>query len=406
MSVCEGSFVNYADSQSYKLSGSSTIVVSFCSKVSAVYEILKAFPNSKLFVVSKCGRRFPYTNISVDNVGRVDYSFLTYITRQYDDLSDTTLFIKDSWKRQHKDNLFSHIPHASLGDMMIGKRGFECWFQYMIWHDCRVLDTFQIQKYNKPWDSSTMRGVFKSRYTSFYEFHNRFTTRWKKAYNCPVCYGGVFAARKERIRHVPLASWKMLHKALERGNNIEESHFVERLWAMLLSDPLAPQIDRHMKSKTKLYSLVENGAHHTTGVLRSCLAPPHHKKTLFIILMLGGDVHSPNFSRPSCAPECDCVVYATRHIDATTKCKLIVRPQWTPMSFLRYTTPRITNSYNLISLSDGYRDCKFDQPCWNCIWSTIDIHALKRNHLNRILSSHCGRLCEVSCFGMLAQPSQ
>lgn len=401
MSVCERSFVKYADLQSYKPSRSSTVVVSFCTKPAGVYEILKAFPKSKLFVVSKCGRRFPYINISVDNVGRVDYSYLTFITQQYDDLSDTTIFIKDSWKRQDKNNLFSHIPHARLDDMILNDRGFECWFQYMIWHDCRVLDTFQLQKYNKPWDSSTMRGVFKSRYTSFHEFHNRFTTRWNESYNCPVCYGGVFAARKERIRRVPLAAWKMLHKTLERGNNIEESHFVERLWAMLLSDPLVPQIDRDMKSKTKLYSLVGKETHHTTGVLRSCLVPTYHDKTLFINLLLRSDVHSLNFSRPVCATECDCVVYATRQIDSTAKCKVLVKPRWTAMSFLRYTTPRITNSYNIISLSNGYRHCKFDQPCWNCIWSTIDIHALRRTHLNRILSLHCGGLCEVNCFSML-----
>ena len=51
----------------------------------------------------------------------------------------------------------------------------------------------------------------------------------------PVCYGGTFAAARDRILDVPEKAWAALERALTRGDNIEEGSFVERLWAPLLA---------------------------------------------------------------------------------------------------------------------------------------------------------------------------
>ena len=52
-----------------------------------------------------------------------------------------------------------------------------------------------------------------------------------------VCYGGAFAATRASIRQTSAASWRSLAASLERGDNIEEGHFMERTWAALLSEP-------------------------------------------------------------------------------------------------------------------------------------------------------------------------
>ena len=54
----------------------------------------------------------------------------------------------------------------------------------------------------------------------------------------PVCYGGSFAARRESFNLTSLRVWRLLARALERGDNIQEGSHVERLWAALLMRPL------------------------------------------------------------------------------------------------------------------------------------------------------------------------
>merc|ERR1712232_1481808 len=50
----------------------------------------------------------------------------------------------------------------------------------------------------------------------------------------PVCFGGLFAASVSQIEKGK-SIWGNLENKLTRGDNIEESHFTERLWAALLS---------------------------------------------------------------------------------------------------------------------------------------------------------------------------
>ena len=54
----------------------------------------------------------------------------------------------------------------------------------------------------------------------------------------PLCYGGVFAASVSNIKRQDSSVWQKLETILSRGDNIEEGHYAERSWAMLLSLPL------------------------------------------------------------------------------------------------------------------------------------------------------------------------
>ena len=51
----------------------------------------------------------------------------------------------------------------------------------------------------------------------------------------PVCYGGMFAAKKKQILNQPEQVWQNVVTSLGRGNNILEGHYAERLWAPALS---------------------------------------------------------------------------------------------------------------------------------------------------------------------------
>jgi len=54
----------------------------------------------------------------------------------------------------------------------------------------------------------------------------------------PVCYGGVFAASMHNYTSDRVSVWTRIEENLSRGDNIEEGHFCERIWAGLLSKPL------------------------------------------------------------------------------------------------------------------------------------------------------------------------
>ena len=71
----------------------------------------------------------------------------------------------------------------------------------------------------------------------------------------PVCYGGGFSALADGVRQLPLSAWEGLRDALVRGDNIEEGHYAERLWAVLLAPRLHPgchaKLGMHVAKHTK-----------------------------------------------------------------------------------------------------------------------------------------------------------
>jgi hypothetical protein len=76
-----------------------------------------------------------------------------------------------------------------------------------------------------------------------------------------VCYGGIFAASTENVFKQNLRVWTTLEKALERGDNILEGHFAERIWGSLLATPLeAFQIEALRNHSTGVR--IEQGAIH------------------------------------------------------------------------------------------------------------------------------------------------
>jgi hypothetical protein len=66
-------------------------------------------------------------------------------------------------------------------------------------------------------------------------------TEWTKNYNkldlVPMCFGGRFMTRWGQLssEDAPIRNWSVITKALSRGDNIEEGHYMERWWADILS---------------------------------------------------------------------------------------------------------------------------------------------------------------------------
>ena len=69
----------------------------------------------------------------------------------------------------------------------------------------------------------------------------------------PVCYGGSFITSLRTIRQSPVQNWTAIVHALSRGDNIEEGHYMERLWAQLLTPPMSKDQRRSLLDKTSRF---------------------------------------------------------------------------------------------------------------------------------------------------------
>ena len=217
------------------------IVIAMCNvqpNLQPFHEIVKMHDDARIFVISKCGQSpsLPY-NVTVKhvaNVGRVDHAYLTYLDEHYYNLPDVAIFIKDSWNLHTIGPLKN--PMRVLNDAK--RHGFACGMRLPIWHDIHRLKKFGIGEYKKSHDQNPNGNTVFAKYP-FYE-------EWAKDVGLkqllsttneivPVCYGGSFTVTGENMRRVTKQQYSTLKKSLERGDNIQEGHFMERSWALLLT---------------------------------------------------------------------------------------------------------------------------------------------------------------------------
>jgi len=209
-------------------------------------------PESNITIVSKCGvvwdeGAFP-SSVSVDylpNVGRNDHTYLHWIVKHYNHLqnldnSNVLMFIKDHMEQSMR--MGGAGPPTPLEDMlwMATSRGFACLIKskpgrsYL--HLTSKLQTFSLDNYNNNYGGSDS-AEFKSRTGSnLGEFARLMNITLPKILT-PVCYRGHFATIPSQIIQYPLQFWVQLRDALSRTDNMEEGHFLERLWFLILAKP-------------------------------------------------------------------------------------------------------------------------------------------------------------------------
>ncbi|KAL7513920.1 hypothetical protein ACHAXN_012541 [Cyclotella atomus] len=235
------------------------VVVSHCkSAVDWLGEFTQGFRIQSLHIISKCG--YPVvgaphssTIIELPNVGRCDHTYAWYISNLLSDLSPTdeavVVFLKDdiSYENMHQLGEWSELKHLSR--LASSKQGFACGinsidvsfsqnrFSLSAFHETATLSTFAMDSYQRNRKGYTLDSTeFKSQYETL--------GSWWKSLEIepvgdltPVCFGGVFAASLTNIRKKSQEFWHALEINLSRGNNIQEGHYAERSWALLMSTP-------------------------------------------------------------------------------------------------------------------------------------------------------------------------
>ena len=250
--------------------------------------------------------------ISLPNVGRCDHSYTYWIQQVLflpPELRDRELLSLKNWQVQQqsqrrnvnvnvnvispndlvlfmKGNNNSHRKRRnklSLDEMVAGVRqdgGFSCGMttsgnRNMMFVDGPTLSTFALTKYERLERDKNVVSTFSSPYRPLGKWLQkglngtvRLPGLMSKDNDAMgmiyrVCYRGIFMATVHRIQSAPVKDWRVLVQSLGRGDNIEEGHYMERLWAPLLS----PQLPTNKQDELRRKTIRIKNAGSFTGVL-------------------------------------------------------------------------------------------------------------------------------------------
>ncbi len=247
------------------------IVVSHCNTpLNWMSGYLNGFTNvASIHVISKCGHEVEgapmgATTVVLPNVGRCDHTYAYFITTILPTLATSkddnsiVIFLKDTTTEEFEHQDPGTEP-KSLVHIASSSNGFACgvtfdsmwagsWSPY---HDKDTLFTFDLESYR---EGSTADEVpFRVGNKTLGDFYNSLNVTRSAGSVVQVCYGGIFAASTANIFKQDMRVWKTIEKALERGDNIQEGHYMERSWGILLATPLkAFQIEAMKKHSTKV----------------------------------------------------------------------------------------------------------------------------------------------------------
>ena len=223
-----------------------------------------------LTIYSKCGQKVHGAPklakiVTLDNVGRNDHTYAYHISRivsedrvlyPKSDPSHVFIFLKDN----RKTSLQVGGKWRSLDEILriISIKEFACAMElnlHVKWRGNQFSetspfhDTSQLMTYTKSEYASrelTYGNInqdeiepFKSKYDnlSHWLIASPFSPPQSTALTL-VCYGGSFGTSLEALDKFSATEWRFLVSSLSRSNNIEEGHFAERIWGMILSKPI------------------------------------------------------------------------------------------------------------------------------------------------------------------------
>lgn len=239
-------------------------------------------------IYSKCNTKIELDELQpfevkihkLPNVGRCDhtYSHHALVTQQLTELDsgDVIVFLKDT-KEVHQPAIIR--PMSDMVAMARGPAKFSCGnipfartgFQFSdisFWHSTKTLLKFRL--------NSHAHNIYKPMVNESFPFPGGDFTKWMqiagielpKAVIVPVCYGGNFATQGSQIKRWPVDFWRRIRESLSRGDNIEEGHFMERLWAQLLMQPLTQYIEEEVLSHAR--DVIETEYRGLIGTLYGC----------------------------------------------------------------------------------------------------------------------------------------
>ena len=167
------------------------------------------------------------TFINIENVGRIDHTIVYHILNNWENLPDNLIFLPGSAVMCSKKGLYLSMLKKNLQKIKTKYHGFyapRCF---------KVIDSFDysINNYEPLGKCNRNKNKFiKSEYPSL--------KAWKSAIidDVPLEYiqfRGMFMVSRENILYIKKNIYDNLLKSLSVGDNIENGHYAERIWAHL-----------------------------------------------------------------------------------------------------------------------------------------------------------------------------
>ena len=166
------------------------------------------------------------TNIKLDNVGRIDHTIVYHILENWDTLADVTIFLPASILMCKRKGGYLSSIRKKLETFKEKYNGYYSPRFHKVSNFNYSIDDYQAEG-NCNRNSNKF---IKSEYPDF--------NTWKNAIidTRPVKYigmRGMFVVCKENIKNVDKKIYENLLESLSVGDNIENGHFAERIWAHL-----------------------------------------------------------------------------------------------------------------------------------------------------------------------------
>ena len=224
------------------------------------------FSVASIHINTKCGEAVAgapdmATIEKMPNVGRCDHSYARYINSildtklsndNDDGSSSIVMFLKDDRSDQNLHQKAGWNDYTTMIQVASSSNGFSCGLIHdktlgiknarvdiSTYYLTSKLLEFSQKQYTRRADMYVGDGIeFKSKWSNLGSFYHDVLNANPSSDVVQVCFGGTFAVLVPNIKKVDASVWRAAENALERGDSIEEGHFMERSWAYLLAHPL------------------------------------------------------------------------------------------------------------------------------------------------------------------------
>lgn len=265
------------------------LVVSYCKgDLSFIVPMIEGYNIASIHVISKCGNGVKFlpstaTIETLQNVGRCDHSYAHYINDVLDQKLEQTgtqgqedaivSFVKDNAGARNLHQLGRWNSFENMVNVANSKAGFCCGMipeklyrhnpKYLLsgHFETKTLRRFTIKEYRSISEYAGDDVKFRSKFPNFGDFYDHLGAPPLNRTMVHMCFGGVFTTTVRQIKIQKAEIWEALEKHLRRGDSIQEGHYAERIWGMLLATPL----ENYQVAAIKKYS-------------DYILSPEHYKK--------------------------------------------------------------------------------------------------------------------------------
>lgn len=168
--------------------------------------------------------------INLPNIGMCDHTYLYHIIQNYDNLSNTIVFLPGSvniiHKKQKAINLLNRIIKSNFThSFFIGKYHNSVKDQYNNF----TLDTYRCA-YDPNYQKNNRTQLHKCKIRPYGKWYTYFFGDTPAHY---ATHHGIFSIDKRDIIQHPIYRYELLIKTVNKTSHHEASHYIERSWGVI-----------------------------------------------------------------------------------------------------------------------------------------------------------------------------